>query len=243
MEIKPNSDVDSFFWPVSNPNWSFCGWYPAENPFNKNVNVEQNQESLTSEAYSSCDKLYCPLTPATFRENVRLKFYHQMARVIVRVNSSATEYQEKVINITIGGNRLGLTGTIENPGISGDNSPTIQWSDVSGSNSITMRKMTADDISHIYQYECILPPQSNTASDTELIKIFTSGYVEEDGNNKDFTYTYRGNFDYKAGYQYTYNLTASQRGTIIVATLKVEPWSTAPEIVGDADYPNNSYSD
>lgn len=246
--LLPVSDV--IYW--ENPNVIFSAWYPAGPSAPSSFSVNANQSKLNGTTgisdvdYLSQDLLYCPpeITRFTYQqqEPIALKFHHQLARVIVKVNSSFTEGQnqvkEKVEGITFGGGHLGLSGTIS-PSTTGENGSTGWTITDSQNSSITMRDVSvASEMSNnLYTFECmVLPQQYNGQAD--LIIISTSGSVDE----TDRTYTYKNSFTLESGYQYTYNLVISEQGSISFATVEVTDWQTGTAIENTATIPDSSYS-
>lgn len=203
-----------FYWPPSNPNWQFDAWPTAygSRPLNKTLTVAANQSSADLSAY---DILYCPAVSATYRQTVPLVFFHQPARVTVIVNTNVTEGKKAVTSVAFGGSSLGLTGNITALNTSAANGTTT-WDITSTKNqSITMKHTASDNTNHVYQFECILPPQSGGSASTQLVKITTDG-----GN----TYTYKGTFALQSGYSYTYQLVASARGVLTLSSLQIVDW-------------------
>ena len=263
VTLSPVSSI--FYWPVDDPGWSFSAWYPATaSPTSTStatasitVNADQTETTTSEATYKSYDLLYCPPTTATFWATVPLVFHHQMARVIVMINSDGTEghdemvgsetvrKKEVVTNVALGGtNRLGLTGTITTFSTTGANGSTV-WNVATKGACITKMRPLASHTnaaSNLYAFECILPPQKDETADAPLIDITTSGAEDHNHQLITRTYTYKSAFDYKAGYQYTYNLAISEQGTVTLDRVKVEGWdATVVGVSADADYPNNSY--
>lgn len=246
--IKPVTSAygSAFFWPINAPSpaWKFSAWYPAGAvPSGLTVSNNQTATALTDENYAKYDILYCPAVTSTFRQSVPLVFYHQAARVIVRVNSSFTEGREVVESMTFGGGRLALSGTLT-PGTSGEGGTAAWTTTGTTNNTITMRDCSTDEGKALcnYVFECILPPQSNTTvTGQELIKMTTSGGTNDFGQPETRHYTHKDVFDLKAGYLYTYNLIISEKGTITLSTVKVEPWSDPISVPNTAVIPDNNY--
>lgn len=253
----------TFRWPDVDPEWKFTAWYPAtsDSEPTTGITVKADQSAVSGSTgiddatYLSYDLLYCPPTTATYPNPnvvpVNLVFFHQMARVIVTVNSSSTEQKESVDKIEFGGGRVKLAGTITNLEslTTSDNNGATTWTTSGTGSTITMRdKTTRNETTHkadgnIYTFECILPPQSDGTATTELIKITTSGAKDADNNGIARTYTYKNGYTLQAGYQYTYSLNISEKGSITISTVKVEGWSSPTNVNNTATIPSNSYPD
>lgn len=230
VSISPADPDDQFYWPVSDPSWKFSAWYPAgDNPTltmavvsNQSVKTATNTDGIDEDTYTRWDILYMPPTSATWRSTAALALKHQLARVIVTVNTTLTEYHETVANIAFGGNRLGLTGTGTNT------DGQITWT-ASGTNSITyMRNRTTEEEKAVnrYVFECLLPPQADNNTTAELIKISTTGAIKEGTTDEPEprTYIYKNAFNLLPGYQYTYNLVITEKGKVLLGSVQLSQW-------------------
>lgn len=232
VSLTPTVTTDKthqFYWPVSNPSWKFSAWYPAgDTPtllrtVPANQSVKTGESGLTEDDFTGLDFLYMPPTAAIWRSTVELALKHQLARVIVTVNTTMTEKHETVTNIEFGGGRLGLTATGTQ-----NEAGQISWA-VSGDNKIThMRERTTDADRNVnrYVFECLLPPQSNSTTTDELIKIYTTGAIKEGTTDtpEPRYYTYKNAFDLQPGYQYTYNLIISEEGKVLMGSVELTAW-------------------
>ena len=233
VSITPADPDDQFYWPVSDPSWKFSAWYPADDENgprltmtvvpNQSVKTATNTGGIDEDEYTGWDILYMPPTAATWRSTVALALKHQLARVIVTVNTTLTEYHETVENIAFGGNRLGLTGT----GTVSNTDGQITWA-ASGTSSITnMRDRTTAEETAVnrYVFECLLPPQANNTTTEELIKISTTGAIKEGTTTPEpRTYIYKNAFNLLPGYQYTYNLVITEKGKVLLGSVELSQW-------------------
>lgn len=254
--LTPIGD-DAFIWPTTNPSWSFSGWYPAGTSPTTNMTVAADQtiydevtnmSGITDAVYYGYDILYCPPVAVSFRQKpVALTFLHQMARVVVIVNSSYTETKETVTGVEFGGGRLAVSGNITNQPATNANGTTT-WSVGTQNQTVKMRPNASktDATSNVYAFECMLPPQSGGAKTTlnkeDNLILISSMTKEETPASRN--YIYDTSFNMQAGYQYTYNLLISERGVITLATVKVTDWQTGTPINnsnGVTTIPGNNY--
>ena len=243
VALTPKTDADKFYWPINNPSWQFDAW-PAAFHDTENggpittmtvvadqsvYHATNNPSGIKESVYEGYDLLYCLPFTATYRQTVPLAFQHLMARVVVIVNSSSTDQHEQVTNIAFGGGHVGLAGSVN---LTTD---PVTWTLTGGQTSTVakMRNKTTKEEkqSHIYTFECILPPQSYATSG-ELIVITTTG----DGSPR--TYKYSNSYTLEPGNQYTYSLAISESGKIVVSTVQVMPWETST-VSNTATYGNN----
>lgn len=234
-------------WPSTNPNWQFTAWYPYAATAPSGITVANDQSTIDNDTYWGYDIMYAPTVSDIYQATVPLKFYHQMARVVVVVNTDNTPYKEQVTSVTFGeGTKdISITGTLT-PGVTGGATGTAAvWTPTAATNSyITMRKTStnAEEESHIYTYECMLPPQSGGSSSTNLLTIKTSGHIDEQEGAKDRTYVYSASYDLQAGYQTNYYITCKDGSVIIIITSTVAGWNpTTITEQGGATVPDNNY--
>lgn len=246
---RPLTDADAHFWPTISTSKSFTAWYPnTEEKLSAPLDIEvsddqRTSEQLSDELYKKYDLLYAYVNNVGYKETVVLPFYHQLARVVVSINGSATG--TKVSSIEFGGGKVSVEGKIETLGTSGADATgeQVTWTIDSEKkiHTIKMRCVESDDDNHVYTYECILPPQSWLES-VSLIKISGQRPLA-DTTMKDVTYTYDAAFVLKAGYQYIYRLNTSKAGVVSLASATVLNWQATGDYSGNAGYPDISYPD
>lgn len=237
-----------FYWPINNPSWDFEAW-PAdygEAPKTE-MTVKANQtanttdtenDGITEASYEDYDLLYCPPTSATYRQPVTLSFLHQMARVVVILNTNNTEEQDEVTKIELGNSHIGLKGSIATQATTSANATwTLDNSSAYTGKTITMRNRTTADEKkrNVYTFECMLPPQRYDTS-AKLLSITTD--YKDGGTTKHHTFSYTATFNYQSGNVYTYDLAASAAGKIILLNMQVQPWEAVENIDNTAVYDN-----
>ena len=224
-----------FFWPTSDPNWSFTAWYPYNNGTQwTSATVAADQSvyddthdpatGITDDAYHAYDLLYAPSVTPGYHKRTHLVFYHQLAHVVVnatvtpKTGSTATE---EITDIFLGSDNVALTGglTMGTAGASVE-TPTIAWTiaPADQENTITMRH--AATANTLYTYECMMLPQTVGDADTPLLTIKTSdGSLER-------TYLYKSSYTFLPGYEYTFTLTITEVGMLKVQNLTIVGWGT-----------------
>ena len=247
LPLSPYGDV-LLNWPATNPNWSFTAKYPHDWDPAENITVANDQSTantdITDNVYWAYDKIYAPAVSGYYQTTVPLKFYHQMARVVVVVSTANTALQDVVTSVTFGqGSKdVDVVGSITKLGETGsgatDESKKTVWSTTPATNSyITMRKTSikTEEDSHVYTFECMLPPQSGGAADTDLLTIYTTT------NEAPRKYVYQATYSLEAGCQYNYFITCKESGVIMVNTLTVSGWNTNVVVSNTAFVPDISY--
>ena len=252
------SGSDSFIWAVDGNAMVYKGWYPFSESELSTLTVEADQRVddiaitsiatdgtltagntvLSDQGYLSLDKLYAPAVTVPYKRRASLMFYHQLCRVVVNVNSAATN--NFVWSVTMGDNNLNTSSEYSRLGKTGetatDNNTKSLWTTTSGSEVIKMRRTAYDKSLHTATYECILPPQSGGDYDHALFTLKTTKYKS---TTDDPTFIYKDAFDLQAGYQYTYNLLLSRTGALTIATVTVSNWSSVVFDNGDANVPDD----
>lgn len=266
--LKPVTDA--IYW--DNPTVVFSAWAPAGGtaaPASWTVPADQsildnsdpdNPKGISDAAYLANDLLYCPpeITTFTFQQStpIHLQFHHELARIIVRINSSYTEGHEETVdevtvtkkevveNVAFGGNRLALSGTITHSTTGANGSTTWALPETKNLSITKMRPLASltNASNNVYAFECIVIPQANTTTTDALIDITTSGAEDHTHTLVARTYTYKSAFEFKSGYQYTYDLAISEQGTVTLDRVKVQDWDgTVVAVDNGAVIPANSY--
>lgn len=236
---------NTFFWSTLVTSRTFFAWYPhaASQPSEVSVPADQTTASLTDAQYNAYDILYAPAVTVGFKQTVDLTFYHQLCRIVVTVNSAATKKSKPVTEIKLGKGNISKAGTITTLGSTGSGAPGTKtvWNVPSAKETITMRLQSANDNTHIYTYECIVPPQDLTASSvlfqikTEKTGVATkvTDYIPAD--------LFQDAPSFVAGHQYNYNITLSASGLVNISTVQVYDWTNESVTGLNADVPDAGY--
>ena len=234
---------NTFFWSTRVALRTFSAWYPAAASEPSNITVPENQ---TADTYYNYDILYAPAVTVGFKETVNLTFYHQLCRIIVTVNSAATKRSKPVSDIKFGKNNIARTGSITTFGSTGEGAPGTKtvW-DVPAANkteTVTMRLQSADNTTHIYTYECIVPPQSLAATDV-LFQITMDDVKNNTTLTKDYipSEMFQDAPNFQAGYLYNFSVTLSAAGMVNISTVQVYDWTTESVTGLNADVPDAGY--
>ena len=262
VSLTPNSATtgNAFFWTPTDASRTFSAWYPYATSAPSSGVVDEDQSTMSAGAY---DILYAPAVTVinqvgrASKESVNLDFYHQMCRIVVTVNSSATKGSKPVTDIKMGkgttGNNNGnmaISRAITELGVTGSEStgtPT-KWEDetkLTKNKTITMRNMSGEDActTHFYTFECVIPPQSLAA--TEVLFQITTTDANNSANNRTSKYVPQDMFtdapNFQAGYQYNYSITLSKSGAVNISTVQIYDWSSESIPGQNATIPDASY--
>lgn len=260
-----SSGSDYFIWPVTSTTKTFRAWYPYSasewgSSYDVSVDADQRVDNIelsnisangeitggtavmSDATYNGYDMLYCPDITIQYKKRCPLRFYHQMCRVVVNVNSVATI--NYVYSVSMGEGNISTTLTLTRAGETGetatDESTKAVWGTATdANNTILMRRTDWAPSRHTAVYECILPPQSGGDFDTALFTLKATTNTKTTSSS-DPTYKYKDAFELKAGYQYIYNLSLSKSGVISIATVTVSTWGGVAFDSGDATVPDNT---
>lgn len=224
--FSPADAANTIYWPADKRDMHYDAWYPwsASRPTSATVPATQT-------ATGDYDLLYAPGESHAFVQGtgqypdlqaVPLVFYHQMVRLIINITIKTDDTWG---SLTIGdGTNIGRTRAITRLGTTGEtatDATATTWGTLSDLSAVTPWLRSSDHTNKVYQYECILPPQSGTnANDLMTIVTKISG-----SNNR--TYHYKAAYDFKAGYQYTYSFELSIQG--VTMTAAIQPWQDQTE--------------
>ena len=245
---------NTFFWSTRVTSRTFSAWYPAaeSEPSSKTVPEDQTETALTiygRDTYYDYDILYAPEVTVGFKETVDLTFYHQLCRIIVTVNSAATKRSKPVTEIKFGKQNIATSVTYTNLGVTGSRSSGAMtvWSepaDAAKNKDIVMRLKSADSNSHVYTYECIVPPQSLPATNV----LFQIKLHDSQSETKPYpileykpSEMYQDAPNFQAGYQYNYSITLSAAGMVNISSVQVYDWTTETITGLNATVPDGSY--
>lgn len=245
IPLRPEGNTlsDMFYWAVTKESRTFRAWYPySSTPWTTPmaVSVPADQNALSDSEYLAYDLLYAPAVTIDYKRQGILLFYHQMCRVVVNINSLSLG--ALVDEVTMGQNNMGVSANITSLGATGGGATgtTTVWSDVaSAGQSIKLHKNTerTNDARHTASYECIIPPQSGGNVTTPLFTVKETRTIA--GSPVTNTCIYRDDYEFRAGYQYTYNFTLSKQGALTIATVTVSNWGPINFINGDSDVPDD----
>lgn len=239
VALVPSPSNSGYFWSPLVLNRTFSAWYPyssgkptswsgATDQRSDHLGRTDKRGTMTDEVYNDLDLLYAPDVTVGYKESVNLDFYHQMCRIVVTVNSTATKGAKPVTSIIFGNGNVAAGGTVT-PGYTGSTSSTASWS-VTQTQSVQMRLTqliaTENPTVRQYTYECIVPPQTLAAT-AVLFQITTT---DSDNTDKTTNYVPQNMYtdapNFQAGYQYNYMLTLSRQGMVSISTLQVSNWAT-----------------
>lgn len=222
------NDANTFYWRSPNdPSKSVVAWYEpwtehgfsADSPDGKTIAISGDQKK----GFQNYDFLYAPEVTFSYRGERKLPFYHQMAKVRIRISSGTPI--GKIESATIGtlSSPLATQATFTAP--KGAGKLFGSWSDLKDMATITPIATTPDIDGFKAQFEALIVPQ--TVAGKTLIRVVIDG--------KAYTYTEDSGVEaYLPGCVYTYNLKVGNGGLLINTT--VHDW--VPDELDNIDHMN-----
>ena len=180
--------------------------------------VQRNQG--TDDNYANSDLLFAQATTVSGRQEIALKFYHQVAKVVVHVRNVGPVYGSHEVSVTIGErNNIVMNGTV-----STDNMDENYFNWTPGN---TMGTITA--------YSLGPQPLASNGSETSLASfaaLVIPQTVKENEcylviNNRRMEYLCYASKDivWSAGHSYTYEVTITKESGVWVDNIIVSPWT------------------
>ena len=211
-----NYTGDKLYYPLDGASQTVIGLYPKQSKsmgevMHGYVSIPTDQSELSS--YQSADIMGATATiSAPTSEPVTLNFKHLGAKIVVKLSGSSisSTFSIKMKDII-------TTGTY------GISSGVLKISKMYGNNTITFGNYTSAG-----QTAIIIPQE--VAASTALFEVGTGDVT--------YTYTTTDAINFKAGYEYTFNLTFSQTA-INLSDVSITDWSADPDksdpILGDLE--------
>lgn len=178
--------------------------------------VQRNQG--TDDNYAKSDLLFAQ-GRVSGRQEIALKFYHQVAKVVVHVRNVGPVYGSNDVSVTIGEmNNIVMNGTVSTDNISEN---YLNWTPGN-----TMGTITA--------YSLGPQPLASNGSETSLASfaaLFIPQTVEsyyyylviKNGNARYFGYS-STDITWSAGHSYTYEVTIMEENRVTVDNITVSGW-------------------
>ena len=176
------------------------------------------QTNQTGDNYANSDLLFAQTTVIGRRE-IALKFYHQVAKVVVHVRNVGPVYGSHEVSVTIGErNNIVMNGTV-----STDNMDENYFNWTPGN---TMGTITA--------YSLGPQPLASNGSETSLasfaalvipqtVESYYYYLVIKNGNARYFGYS-STDITWSAGHSYTYEVTIMEENRVTVDNITVSGW-------------------
>lgn len=223
--------------PGTGNNLAAVGFYPAKDKDGNKMTVETStfevqEEQQTDANYKKSDLMVAHITDVYPANPVPLKFNHKLTKITIKIaDCSEICTQEQFLTYQNGVDIINITRTAALSSTNYFYSPSFTYTAKgTGTQNQTVCVCTynEDDALFTNGVSCIIPPQKVTAG-TNLIRICY---------DIDYFLHYEvpaGGIDFKAGYEYVFNLTL-KKTDVTVSTIDINPWNGGE---GDSNYEYN----
>lgn len=177
------------------------------------------QTNQTGDNYAKSDLLFAQATVIR-RQEIALKFYHQVAKVVVHVRNVGPVYGSDDVSVTIGyfSNQVVMDGTVSTDNISEN---YLNWTPGSTRGYITAYNLGPKPLASdgnetsLASFAALVIPQTVESNYRYL--------VIKNGNASYFCYS-STEITWSAGHSYTYEVTITRENGVTVNNITVSDW-------------------
>ena len=193
-------------------------WHYGDNSttFSSSWSVQTNQ---TDDNYAKSDLLFAQATVVSGGEKIALKFYHQVAKVVVHVRNVGPVYGSHEVSVTIGEmNNIVMNGTVSTDNISEN---YLNWTPGSTMGTITAYSLgpkplaSDENETSLASFTALVIPQPVKVNELYLVIRERDSY--RCYASKDIVWN--------AGHSYTYEVTITKESGVLVNNIIVSPWT------------------
>ena len=203
-------------WLSDNETKLVRAWHYGDNSttLSSSWSVQTNQ---TDDNYAKSDLLFAQTT-VIGRQEIALKFYHQVAKVVVHIRNVGPVYGSDEVSVWIGNSTVAKDGTVSTDNISGN---YLNWTPGSPIWSITA-------------YNLGQQPLASNENETSLASFAALVIPQTVESYKDYLAIYDGVVPYRcysstditweAGNSYTYDVTVIGENRVMIDNITVSDW-------------------
>ena len=179
--------------------------------------VQRNQG--TDDNYANSDLLFAQATTVSGRQEIALKFYHQVAKVVVHVRNVGPVYGSDDVSVTIGYmNNIVMDGTVSTDDMDGN---YFNWTQGNTMGTITAYSLGPQPLASdgnetsLASFAALVIPQ--TVKENEYYLVIN--------NRREYSCYASKDIVWKAGHSYTYEVTITKESGVWVNNVIVSPWT------------------
>lgn len=241
--LRPADEANTHYWPAAGQSAKVRAWfygntttYPWDRvPDRWYVSASQNWTDPTdSESeYQQSDFLYAPAQDIAYNAQqggAALTFYHQTARVVVRLRKAGAVNDGNLENIGVylgsgpsGSREMWQFATFDDSAIhpAAGQYSGLKANETVPSSYIVMNPIPSTSSGDYACYEALVIPQDMSG------KYFIQVHIKSGSGSGVYYYiTAPGEADLHGGYTYTYDITVSQHGTLhVTASTPIAGWT------------------
>ena len=201
-------------WLSDNETKLVRAWHYGDNSttLSSSWSVQTNQ---TDDNYAKSDLLFAQTT-VIGRQEIALKFYHQVAKVVVHIRNVGPVYGSDEVSVWIGNSTVAKDGTVSTDNISGN---YLNWTPGSPIWSITAYNLgqqplaSNENETSLASFAALVIPQ--TVKNYYL--VIQNGFVNY------FCYS-STDITWEAGHSYTYEVTVTGENRVMIDNITVSDW-------------------
>lgn len=178
--------------------------------------VQRNQG--TDDNYANSDLLFAQGRVSGGQE-IALKFYHQVAKVVVHVRNVGPVYESDDVSVTIGDiNNIVMNGTVSTDDMDGN---YFNWTQGNTMGTITAYSLGPQPLASdgnetsLVSFAALVIPQ--TVKENEYYLVIN--------NRREYSCYASKDIVWKAGHSYTYEVTITKESGVWVNNVIVSPWT------------------
>lgn len=177
------------------------------------------QTNQTGDNYAKSDLLFAQAT-VSGRQEIALKFYHQVAKVVVHVRNVGPVYESDDVSVTIGDiNNIVMNGTVSTDNMDGN---YLKWTPGNTMGTITAYSLgqqplaSDENETSLASFAALVIPQ--TVKENE-------DYLVINNNRSEYSCYASKDIVWSAGHSYTYEVTITRENRVTVDNITVSPWT------------------
>lgn len=204
-------------WLSDNETKLVRAWHYGDNSEDRSDSwsVQTNQ---TGDNYAKSDLLFAQAT-VSGRKEIALKFYHQVAKVVVHVRNVGPVYGSDDVSVTIGDiNNIVMNGTVSTDDMDGN---YFNWTQGNTMGTITAYSLGPQPLASdgnetsLASFAALVIPQ--TVKEKEYYLVIN--------NRREYSCYASKDIVWKAGHSYTYEVTITKESGVWVNNVIVSPWT------------------
>ena len=205
-------------WLSDNETKLVRAWHYGDNSEDRSDSwsVQTNQ---TGDNYAKSDLLFAQAT-VSGRQEIALKFYHQVAKVVVHVRNVGPVYESDDVSVTIGYmNNIVMDGTVSTDNMDGN---YLKWTPGNTMGTITAYSLgpqplaSDENETSLASFAALVIPQT--------VESMRPYLVIKNGNARYYCYS-STEITWESGHSYTYEVTITRENRVTVDNITVSPWT------------------
>ncbi len=203
-------------WLSDNETKFVRAWHYGDNSttLSSSWSVQTNQ---TDDNYAKSDLLFAQATVVSGRKEIALKFYHQVAKVVVHVRNVGLVYGSDDVSVTIGDRSIVTNGTVSTDNIGN----YLDWTLESTTWTITAYSLgpqplaSDENETSLASFAALVIPQT-VKSYKDYLAIYDGVVSYHCSSSTDITW--------EAGNSYTYDVTVIGENRVMIDNITVSDW-------------------